>query len=179
MRAAWILITLWLAPWASAQQASPETGSAQAPMSAEEVQRLKVLSAELRCLVCQNQSLADSNAELAVDLRNQVRDQIRAGQSDAQIKDYLVQRYGEFVLYRPRVSGVTVLLWVGPFLLLALGGAAMWTYVRRRQRAQAGTEESGVTPDSQARLAHARSLLNAHEQDGETRAAPAASERPS
>lgn len=140
----------------------------QEAMSDAETHRLKTLSAELRCLVCQNQSLADSNAELAVDLRNQVRDQIRAGKSDGEIKDYLVQRYGEFVLYRPRMSAITGLLWVGPFLLLALGGAAMWFYLRRRQRAEVEAQASPT------RLEQARALLN-----GDPAADANSSERPS
>ena len=97
--------------------------------------RLKLLSEELRCLVCQNQTLADSNAGLAVDLRNQVRDMIEQGKSDSEIKEYLVARYGDFVLYRPPMKGTTLLLWFGPFALL-LGGAAIWLLVQRRSRAR-------------------------------------------
>ena len=76
------------------------------------------LSAELRCLVCQNQTIADSNAELAIDLKNQVREKLGQGMSDKDVIDYMVQRYGDFVLYRPPVRGTTWLLWFGPFLLL-------------------------------------------------------------
>lgn len=157
----WLMLVLAAA--AQAQERPPVAPSAApadvSALSPAEAQRLKGLSAELRCLVCQNQSLADSNADLAVDLRNQVRDQIRAGQSDDQIKEYLVQRYGEFVLYRPRVTAVTGLLWVGPFLLLVLGGAAMWRYVRRRQRAQSVDAGSTDGAEAQARLERARALL--------------------
>lgn len=96
--------------------------------------RLKHLSAELRCLVCQNQSLADSNADLAVDLRNQVREQMRAGRSDAQIRDWLTQRYGDFVLYRPPMKATTLLLWLGPLLLLALAVGALAATIRRRRQ---------------------------------------------
>ena len=95
--------------------------------------RLKVLAEELRCLVCQNQTIADSNAPLALDLRNQIRTQIGQGRSDDQIRDYMVQRYGDFVLYRPPFKAATALLWVGPFALVALGAGAFWMLVRRRR----------------------------------------------
>lgn len=96
--------------------------------------RTMALSAELRCLVCQNQTIADSNAPLAVDLRDQVREQLRAGRSERQVITHLTDRYGDFVLYRPPVKGTTALLWAGPALLFAgaLGGLAM--ALRRRQR---------------------------------------------
>lgn len=83
--------------------------------------RVMALSEELRCLVCQNQTLADSNAELAIDLRNQVREKLAAGMSDRDVTQFMVERYGNFVLYRPPVNGATWLLWFGPFVLL-LGG---------------------------------------------------------
>jgi cytochrome c-type biogenesis protein CcmH len=83
--------------------------------------RAVALEHELRCLVCQNQSLAESNAPLAQDLRAQVREQLAAGKSDAEVKAYLVARYGDFVLYRPPFKASTVLLWAGPFVLLLLG----------------------------------------------------------
>ena len=83
--------------------------------------RVMELSAELRCLVCQNQTLADSNADLAVDLRRQIREQLGSGKSERDVLDFMVQRYGDFVLYRPPLKASTVLLWGGPFLLLALG----------------------------------------------------------
>jgi cytochrome c-type biogenesis protein CcmH len=95
--------------------------------------RLKALSEELRCLVCQNQSLADSNAELAVDLKREVERLMVEGKSDAAIKTYLVQRYGDFVLYKPPVQSNTALLWAGPFVLLA-GGAGLWTLIQRRNK---------------------------------------------
>ncbi|UCE30836.1 MAG: cytochrome c-type biogenesis protein CcmH [Burkholderiales bacterium] len=96
-------------------------------------ERFNRLAEELRCLVCQNQTLADSNAGLAGDLRKEVEAQIAQGKSDDQIKAYLVERYGDFVLYRPPVQGNTVLLWLGPFALLAVGAAA-WLVVQRRGR---------------------------------------------
>jgi cytochrome c-type biogenesis protein CcmH len=96
--------------------------------------RVMTLSAELRCLVCQNQSLADSNAPLAVDLRNQVRDKMRAGMSDQQIVDFMVVRYGDFVLFRPPFKLSTALLWLGPLLLLVAGIAALvYRLTRRRE----------------------------------------------
>jgi cytochrome c-type biogenesis protein CcmH len=95
--------------------------------------RLKGLAEELRCLVCQNQTIADSHAPLAVDLRNQIRGQIAAGRSDDQIRAYMVERYGDFVLYRPPFKATTVLLWVGPFALVALGVVVFGVVVRRRR----------------------------------------------
>ena len=95
--------------------------------------RLKTLSLELRCLVCQNQTIADSNADLAVDLRRIVRDQILQGRSDNEIKAYLVSRYGDFVLYKPPMQANTLLLWIGPFALLLIGGV-VWAVVGRRNR---------------------------------------------
>jgi cytochrome c-type biogenesis protein CcmH len=97
-------------------------------------QRLKRLESDLRCLVCQNQTLADSNAPLAEDLRREVRTLAVAGKSDDEIRAFLVARYGDFVLYRPPVKGTTWLLWFGPFALLALG-ALVWLGVVRRRRA--------------------------------------------
>lgn len=95
--------------------------------------RIRALEEKLRCLVCQNQTLADSNAELAGDLRRQVAEQVKAGRSDAEIIDYLVQRYGDFVLYDPPFKMITLLLWVGPFALLAgAGGFLVYTLRRRR-----------------------------------------------
>jgi cytochrome c-type biogenesis protein CcmH len=99
--------------------------------------RLKVLAEELRCLVCQNQTIADSNAPLAQDLRGQIRGQIAQGRSDDQIRAYMVERYGDFVLYRPPFKATTVLLWVGPFALVAAGAAIFLVVVRRRKPAQA------------------------------------------
>ena len=93
--------------------------------------RLKKLESELRCLVCQNQTLADSNASLAEDLRREVRDLARSGKDDGEIRAYLVARYGDFVLYDPPLKRTTWLLWLGPFALLAGGGALWWTLLRR------------------------------------------------
>jgi cytochrome c-type biogenesis protein CcmH len=95
--------------------------------------RVHDLSSELRCLVCQNQTLADSNAPLAVDLRNQVREQLKGGKSERDVIDFLVARYGDFVLYRPPLQANTVLLWLGPFLLLVAGLALLVWRLRRRR----------------------------------------------
>jgi cytochrome c-type biogenesis protein CcmH len=94
--------------------------------------RVHDLSSELRCLVCQNQTLADSSAPLALDLRNQVREQLRSGKSERDVIDFLVARYGDFVLYRPPLKASTVLLWVGPFVLLGVGFAILALRLRRR-----------------------------------------------
>ena len=96
-----------------------------------EERRFHDLVAELRCVMCQNQSLADSNAQIAIDLRREVLDLMREGRSDADVRDYLVARYGEFVLYRPRVSGTTWLLWFGPLLFVLGGGVVVWRLLRR------------------------------------------------
>ena len=90
------------------------------------------ISAELRCLVCQNQTIADSSAGLAVDLKNQVRDMVKQGQSQDEIVEYMVTRYGDFVLYRPPVKPTTMLLWAGPFLLLLVGLAVLVINLRKR-----------------------------------------------
>jgi cytochrome c-type biogenesis protein CcmH len=99
--------------------------------------RLKKLETELRCLVCQNQTLADSNADLAGDLRREVRELALSGRNDVEIRDYLVARYGDFVLYDPPLKRTTWLLWFGPFVLLAGGGLLWWQVLSRRQRAPA------------------------------------------
>jgi len=105
-----------------------------APVADDPVLEARVMriSAELRCLVCQNQTIADSHADLAQDLRGQVREMLKKGQSEAQILDYMTQRYGDFVLYRPPVKSTTALLWVGPALLM-LGGLVVLAVVLRRR----------------------------------------------
>jgi cytochrome c-type biogenesis protein CcmH len=95
--------------------------------------RVANLANELRCLVCQNQTLADSNAPLAVDLRNQIREQLKGGASERDVMDFMVARYGDFVLYRPPFKMRTLLLWVGPFLLLLAAGALVVRRISRRQ----------------------------------------------
>jgi cytochrome c-type biogenesis protein CcmH len=114
------------------------------PASDDELDlRLKKLETGLRCLVCQNQTLADSNADLAADLRREVRELALAGRSDDDIRTYLVARYGDFVLYDPPLKATTTLLWIGPFALLAAGGALWFVVLRRRARAQRATEGAG------------------------------------
>lgn len=109
-----------------AQSAIPSERDAQAE------QRLAAIAAELRCLVCQNESIAGSRADLAVDLRQQIREQIAMGKSDQQIMAYMVERYGDFVLYRPPLKNTTLLLWFGPAMLLIAGLVALVINLRRR-----------------------------------------------
>ena len=104
------------------------------PQSDDAEQRLRVMAQELRCLVCQNQSLADSNAPLAEDLRREIRQLIKQGQSDQQIRDFMVSRYGDFVLYQPPLKTSTSLLWFGPFVLFAFGLLIVGVVVRKRSR---------------------------------------------
>ena len=116
--------------------------------------RARDLSRELRCMVCQNQSIDDSEAPLARDLRLLVRERIAAGDSDTQVIDFLVARYGEFVLLKPRLKPHTLLLWLLPPLALAGGAFALWTYGRRRSKAATQDDVSGfkLTADEEARL---------------------------
>ena len=137
-----------IAPTAPVVQAAlPGVGStvlaqADAPMSAPIQARWDHIAAELRCLVCQNESLASSNAELAVDLRREVRSLIEQGQSDADIRRFLVKRYGDFVLYKPEVKPVTWLLWFGPFALLLMALAVALRLMRRTPVAPAPLTDS-------------------------------------
>jgi cytochrome c-type biogenesis protein CcmH len=131
--------------------AAPLAAKEAAPAAADPVleKRVMALAEELRCLVCQNQTLAESNAPLAEDLRNQLRERMRQGQSDREVVDFLVQRYGDFVLYRPPLKGTTILLWFGPLLLLVAGFAVLLRRVRRRRR----LAESDVDDASRRRAA--------------------------
>jgi cytochrome c-type biogenesis protein CcmH len=113
--------------------------------------RLKRLESELRCLVCQNQTLADSNADLADDLRREVRELALAGKTDDEIKAYLVARYGDFVLYDPPLKMITSLLWLGPFALLVGGGALWWVVLRRRARAAEALAPAGSEAQARGR----------------------------
>lgn len=115
--------------WAQANQQA-DAAPLQFRDAAEET-RFHALATELRCVMCQNQSLADSNALIALELRREVLDLMRAGKSDGQVKEHLVQRYGEFVLYKPRVEGRTWLLWLGPALVLLAGAVLVVVLVRR------------------------------------------------
>ncbi len=111
--------------------------------------KVQAISAELRCLVCQNQTIADSHADLAIDLRRQVRDMLVAGKSDRDIIDYMTARYGDFVLYRPPVKNTTALLWFGPGLLMFGGVAGLVWVLRKRSRLGADQFE----PDDEEQLA--------------------------
>jgi len=124
-----LLAALLLALPAAAKEA--ETVATDPALEA----RMMVLATELRCLVCQNQTIADSHADLAVDLRNQIRDMIAKGQTDDQIRQYMTDRYGDFVLYKPPFKPATALLWVGPPVLLVCALAALFLMLRRRMRA--------------------------------------------
>jgi cytochrome c-type biogenesis protein CcmH len=119
MRAASLLVVFWVA-CALAQDPALE-------------RRVANLSHEMRCLVCQNQTIAESNAPLAVDLRNQIREQLAAGKSEREVVDFMVARYGDFVLYRPPLKATTVLLWSGPFIFLVAGFYFLLRFLRRRQ----------------------------------------------
>jgi cytochrome c-type biogenesis protein CcmH len=110
--------------------------------------RMKNLTKQLRCLVCQNETLADSQAQLAEDLRREIREQIKAGKSDREILAYATQRYGDFILYNPPVKTSTYLLWFGPFLLLALGSVLLFRFVKQRR---AMIEDKPLTPEERRR----------------------------
>ena len=122
------MIILLIPSLAAAEEARPLADNPQVEA------RLKHLAVELRCLVCQNQTLADSNAPLAEDLRREVREMIAKDMSDREIIDFLVQRYGDFVLYRPPWKASTTLLWLGPFLFLIAGATALVLVLRKRQK---------------------------------------------
>jgi cytochrome c-type biogenesis protein CcmH len=147
-----VFLVLWLPLMALGQGAQP---MADDPVVNK---RAVQLAEELRCLVCQNQTIADSNAELAVDLRNQVREQLRQGKSEEEILAYMVQRYGDFVRYRPPVKMQTLVLWIGPFLLLAGGVVALMRHLRRRRQ----MPESDDVP--QAQLDQAANILRGKEE---------------
>ncbi len=123
-----LVLTLAAGGLALAKEAAPASDD---PVLEARVMRI---AAELRCLVCQNQTIADSHADLAQDLRNQVRDMLRAGKSEAEILAFMTDRYGDFVLYRPPVKSTTTLLWYGPALLLVGGVIVLITVLRRRSR---------------------------------------------
>jgi cytochrome c-type biogenesis protein CcmH len=128
--------------------------------SVKEEQRYKKLINELRCLVCQNQNLADSNADLAVDLRNQTYTMIKRGASDDEIIDFMVSRYGDFVLYRPPFKLTTALLWIGPFIILGIGVVFLLRFVN--------SQRVTTMPEvSDEELQHVRNLLDEKEKDNE------------
>jgi cytochrome c-type biogenesis protein CcmH len=113
--------------------------------------RVTALSSELRCLVCQNQTIADSHAALAIDLKNQVREMLRQGKTEEEIKNYMVARYGDFVLYRPQMKSSTWILWVGPFALLALALGVLAFKLRQRRRVM--QQASNLSAEEHARAA--------------------------
>lgn len=119
-------------------------------------QRVVEVSEQLRCLVCQNQSIAESNAELAVDLRNQVIEQVKAGKTNKEIIDFMVERYGDFVLYKPPFKMTTAILWLGPLALFVIGVGAFYVNLRRRKR----LVEEAVKPLSKEEQALAADLLS-------------------
>lgn len=127
----WLWVALFAVLLPFAVQAREAVPVAEDPALEE---RVNTLAEDLRCLVCQNQSLADSHAELAIDLKNQVREQLRSGKSDKEVLDYMVARYGDFVLYKPPVKATTWLLWFGPGLLLVVGLAVLVIKLRQRRR---------------------------------------------
>lgn len=128
-----LLLALSLAALAGVSSAKEAAPTAADPALEA---RVMALAGTLRCLVCQNETLADSQADLAADLRNQIREKLKAGESDDDIVKYLVARYGDFVLYRPPLQANTTLLWFGPFVLLAAAFAFLVFYVRRRRKVQ-------------------------------------------
>lgn len=142
-------LALGTAGFAAAQQtpaATEHKEAAATEFDPVEHKRVLGISEQLRCLVCQNQSIADSNAELAVDLRNQVIEQINAGRTDKEIIDYMVQRYGDFVLYNPPFKASTIILWVGPVVLFL--GALIAFYINVRRRKSTGADApKALSPD--------------------------------
>ena len=139
-------------PAAAASRAAATTGTAR-PTAEDPVleARLIAVTRELRCLVCQNESIADSHAPLAVDMRNQIRDQLRSGMSEREVIAFMVDRYGNFVRFRPPLSASTFALWFGPLILLILGLAVLARQLRRRQRELPSVQP--LQPDEAARLA--------------------------
>lgn len=128
---------LWLLLFVAGLGAQPLRAGEAPPLAADETteKRMLAISSELRCLVCQNESLAGSNAELAGDLRREIRSLIKEGKSDEEIMDFMVSRYGNFVRYRPPLQATTALLWFGPGVLLLVGLTALVRHLRRRERA--------------------------------------------
>ena len=153
------LLLVWFPFVVAAQGATPNPATPTAADPALE-KRVMAIAEELRCLVCQNETIAASNAELAVDLRQQIREQLGQGRDQTQILDFMKQRYGDFVLYRPPLQASTVMLWLGPFALLLLGAGVLVHHIRRRdpqadpaalsaadlQRAQRLLDEAGGRP---------------------------------
>jgi cytochrome c-type biogenesis protein CcmH len=146
--AALVLAALWPLAWAQ-QPARSGPGAAAEDPALEK--RVAGLAHELRCLVCQNQSLAESNAPLAVDLRNQIREQLAKGASEGDVREFMVARYGDFVLYNPPLKATTLALWIGPFVLLVAGAFLLWRRLARRRAPE--------PPLSEAQRSRAAKLL--------------------
>ena len=126
---------------------------AQSQLDKQQAERYHELNAELRCLVCQNQTIAESNAPLAKDLREQVETQILAGRSNQQILAYMTERYGDFVRYRPPLSARTLMLWLGPFLLVLVGLFAIWrSMIRSTPSKESGMAEAAADPQAVQRI---------------------------
>ena len=142
-----LIFSLFFASTATAVDSATEAALAADPVAEK---RLQHLSEELRCLVCQNQTIADSNAELAQDLRREIRGMIKDGRSDKEIIDFMVVRYGDFVLYRPPVKGITLLLWGGPVTLMLLGLFVLIRYLRRRTSRMADDQPLSADETSRA-----------------------------
>lgn len=151
MRVLLMILSLGLA---TAVRAGVEVHEFDSP---QQEAQYRELTEELRCTVCQNQNIADSNAELAADLRRKTYNMVREGKSKAEIKDYMVQRYGNFVLYKPPVTAGTSLLWIGPFLFLLFGGWLLLRFLKRHRQSR--------RPDNidEAQLRHAAALLRGDE----------------
>jgi len=149
-RLAFIALLVFAAPTLAQEMALPDPAQEQ---------RARDLSREIRCVVCQSQSIADSDADIAKELRVLIREQIAAGKSDAEIRDYLVARYGDFVLFRPPFKASTLVLWIGPFAILIAGGIGVAVFLRRRAPGEARPAE--LSSDERGRVAR---LLN--EEDG-------------
>ncbi|HEC19920.1 MAG TPA: cytochrome c-type biogenesis protein CcmH [Gammaproteobacteria bacterium] len=135
---------LALVSLASAKEAVPLADDPELEKQVNEI------TAELRCLVCQNQTIADSHADLAIDLKNQVREMVKSGKTQKEINDYMVQRYGDFVLYRPAMKPSTMLLWAGPFILLVIGLTVLVINLRKRRALV--KDEGDLSTDEQQRL---------------------------
>ena len=153
MKSTAIFLTMLLAVPAVANEAAP---NADDPVIE---QRMNVLAEDLRCLVCQNESLAGSHAELAEDLRKEIRAQMKLGKSDPEVIDYLTTRYGDFVLYRPPFKPVTYLLWLGPVIFLGIGAAIGFATLKRRRKLQAQTQSDSETQINSEALKKAAALL--------------------
>ena len=151
----YVLPTLLVAPPALA--VNPDETLSDPALEA----RARDLSAEIRCLVCQNQSIDESDAELAREMRLLIRERLAAGESESAIKEYLVSRYGDFVLFRPPVIPATYLLWFGPFLLMLVGALAAFAYLRAQRRHRPGHGGSALSEEEAEEL---RTLLSELEQ---------------